>query len=188
MWMRLGCLRPEKLDPCALPVWIQVDAAADSHSLSAAHFSRVAISPAALHIVWATDIQHNVHVRTGVYPDHRLGIDWQPVAGLKAVSICASESGVFALTGQGKVFRRGGITKDNFVGAFWEALVVGESALSGLAVTVCDRVYGVTNSTGKLVELCKRKIDLSRGQSEIKGVEHARQISTESCEDWTMVK
>ena len=82
--------------------------------------------------------------REGIFPDFRLGTSWFQVPGLDScVSLCASDSAVYALTGSGRVFRRTKISERNFIGDAWEDVPLSNGSGGGLtavSVSVCNQV------------------------------------------------
>ena len=112
------------------------------------------------------------------------------VEGIEAVSLCASDSAVYALTGRGKVYRREGITELNFSGISWQEVPPGQNSgsLTSLTVTVCDQLYGV-NKAGRVTEMLTKEIGFGQAAGELRSVRRtAPKISRDNVEgDWAVI-
>ena len=120
VWMRLGPLTPPTGD--CVPVWIPVDGGATprgSETIESKIFFTRVYASASGRIVWALDNEQNVYVRTGVFPDFRQGLDWMLVSGMTAISLTVSDSSVWALSPAGLVYKRVGVTENNYIGEAW---------------------------------------------------------------------
>ena len=162
VWMRLGDISsPRDRETGGVPVWIPVESA----SASAVMFSRVSSAPAG-HMVWAVGAEDGeVYARLGIYADFRLGVEWVPVCGVRnAVAVETSDEAAYALTAEGRLFRRCGITREDYVGTCWREVPAGpdgHGALTAVSATVCDALYGVDRA-GRICELVREVVDMKR--------------------------
>ncbi len=61
----------------------------------------------------------NVYVREGIFPDVRQGLDWLLVSGMTAIALSVSDVTVWALSAAGQIYKRIGITENNYIGEAW---------------------------------------------------------------------
>ena len=95
------------------PAWIQVD--------STILFKSVVVSPDDW-LVWTFDKQNCAYVRKGVTSDFPVGTSWEVINGQPVKNISAACGRIFALSLDGEVLCRQGITESNPAGNYWRKL------------------------------------------------------------------
>nr|XP_045595374.1 tectonin beta-propeller repeat-containing protein 2-like isoform X1 [Procambarus clarkii]XP_045595375.1 tectonin beta-propeller repeat-containing protein 2-like isoform X1 [Procambarus clarkii]XP_045595376.1 tectonin beta-propeller repeat-containing protein 2-like isoform X1 [Procambarus clarkii] len=137
VYMRQGRLTPS-VNESLPPAWIQVDPVPLKGN---AVFTKVFVGMK-LHMVWAVDSCRRVYVREAIFPELPIGLSWVPVAGLLALHMSISENEVYALTPNGEVFKRVGVTNTNYIGDAWQKI---PGNLAKISVTVDDCLWGLNN-------------------------------------------
>ncbi|XP_037800647.1 LOW QUALITY PROTEIN: tectonin beta-propeller repeat-containing protein 2-like [Penaeus monodon] len=177
VYMRQGPLTPPPVESLP-PAWIQVD---PTPLKGNAVFTKVYVGTK-LHMVWALDSSRRVYVREAIFPELPIGLSWVPVIGLLALHLSISENDVYALTPNGEIFKRIGVTETNYIGDVWEKV---PGNLAKISVTTDDHLWGL-NSSGYLcqhemltvTEMCQKAASRSRGVS----------LGSETeAEDWEMI-
>ena len=191
VWMRLGDISsPRDRETGGVPVWIPVESA----SASAVKFSRVSSAPAG-HMVWAVGAEDGeVYARLGIYADFRLGVEWVPVSGVRnAVAVETSDEAAYALTAEGRLFRRCGVTREDYVGTCWREVPAGpdgpdgHGALTAVSATVCDALYGVDRA-GRICELVREDVDMKRPPEEVRRILSYPRVRSDEDGGWALVE
>lgn len=149
VYMRQGPLTP-CLTQALPPAWIQVEPSVGTH----VEFTKVFVG-SRLHLVWALDTCLRVYVRQAIFPELPVGLSWVLVPGLAATHLSISEDQVVALTPRGEVFRRMGVSANNFIGDAWVRV---PGRLAGLSVTTDNTLWGL-NACGHLCKHHSREVD-----------------------------
>ncbi|XP_042873453.1 tectonin beta-propeller repeat-containing protein 2-like [Penaeus japonicus] len=177
VYMRQGPLTPPPVESLP-PAWIQVD---PTPLKGNAVFTKVYVGTK-LHMVWGVDSSRRVYVREAIFPELPIGLSWVPVMGLLALHLSISENDVYALTPNGEIFKRIGVTETNYIGDAWEKV---PGNLAKISVTTDDRLWGL-NSSGYL---CQHQM-LTVTEMRQKAVSRSRDVSLGSeteTEDWEMI-
>ncbi|CAG0915181.1 unnamed protein product [Notodromas monacha] len=137
VWMRIGSLKPTTTANLP-PAWVPVEEGSAPAPMS--QFKEIFLGPRN-DMVWAIDSKHRVYVRAAVLPDLPIGVNWVPVLGVDAVHISISETTVWALSLTGEVWRRFGISSNNFAGDYWKKIPCGSAAY--ISVSIDDKLWVV---------------------------------------------
>ena len=82
-----------------------------------------------------------------------------------AVAVETSDAAAYVLTAEGRVFRRCGVTREDYVGTGWRELPAGAddsgACLTAISATVCDSLYAVDRA-GRICQLVKEDIAMKR--------------------------
>lgn len=143
VYMRQGPLNPSPTESLP-PAWIQVDPIPLRGN---AVFTKVFVGMK-LHMVWAVDSCFRVYVREAIFPELPIGLSWVHVGGLFALHLSISENEVYALTPNGEVFKRTGVTETNYIGDAWEKI---PGNLARISVTTDNCLWGL-NSDGNICQ------------------------------------
>jgi len=69
-----------------------------------------------MYMVWALDNRKQVYVREGIFSNYQIGTGWVCVGGIEAVELSVSSTAVWALSPNGAIYRRHGISDSNYIG------------------------------------------------------------------------
>ncbi|XP_042238085.1 tectonin beta-propeller repeat-containing protein 2-like isoform X2 [Homarus americanus] len=143
VYMRQGPLTPSSNESLP-PAWIQVDPVSLKGN---AVFTKVYVGMK-LHVVWAVDSCRCVYVREAIFPELPIGLSWVPVDGLLALHLSISENEVYALTPNGEVFKRIGVTETNYIGDAWQKI---PGNIAKISVTIDNCLWGL-NGDGHICQ------------------------------------
>ena len=118
-----------------------------------------------------------------------------PVSGVRnAVAVETSDAAAYVLTAEGRVFRRCGVTREDYVGTGWRELPAGAddsgACLTAISATVCDSLYGVDRA-GRICQLVKEDIAMKRPTPAVARMRCYPRVKSE-CDDeeggWAVVE
>lgn len=175
VYMRQGPLTPPPLESLP-PAWIQVDATPLKGN---AIFTKVYVGMKT-HMVWGLDSSHRVYVREAIFPEIPIGISWVLVPGLLALQLSISENEVYALTINGEIFKRTGVTEINYIGDTWDKI---PGNLTKISVTTDNRLWGL-NSNG---HICRHEKLLSTEAPSEKTETIHDVFLSDGSEEWEML-
>ena len=89
-----------------------------------------------------------------------------PVSGVNnVVAVETSDEAAYVLTAAGRVFRRCGVTREDYVGTGWREVPAGADGrgarLTAISATVCDSLYGVDRA-GRICQLLREDVAMRR--------------------------
>ncbi|XP_075212904.1 tectonin beta-propeller repeat-containing protein 2 isoform X2 [Lycorma delicatula] len=138
------------------PAWVQVEGKPQPNII----FTKVFVGPHTF-MVWALDNKNNVYVREAIFPDFQIGVGWVLVNGIKATHLSISGVAVWAVTPDGSLYRRYGISQNNYIGDYWLRI---PGSLSSLTVSVSEDVWGVSASSNELLLHSQKVVTFSEDE------------------------